>query len=161
VPIGLEVDADVVVFRLLVQVLDSCGCEQRLHAEGLLEVLGGRVVGVVGLDEADGGLGGDVQQKDFRLVEIVGLALELFGNPVEEFSQDCARSISINQVQLSITLSTKLSSKVLEDYPVCIAVEGEIGVVMLSLEVSRQCLFGFHVISSAIFVQKLIVACVG
>ena len=59
-PIGLEIDADVIMLSLLVKILDSCGCEERLHAESLLEVLGRRVVGIVGLDEDDSGLSRNV-----------------------------------------------------------------------------------------------------
>lgn len=67
-PIALEIDADVIMFCLLVEIFDSGGCEEGFHVKSLLEVLGGRVVGIVGLDEADGGLSRNIQQEDFSLI---------------------------------------------------------------------------------------------
>lgn len=160
-PICLEVDAYVIVLCLFVEVFDSCGCEERFHAKGLLEVFGRGVVGVVGLNEANGGFSRNIQQKDFRFIEFVSLDLELFGDPVEEFSQDCSCSISINEVQFSICLCTKLSDSILENYPIGVTIEGKVRIVILSLEVSGQYLFGLHMISSTIFVQELILAGVG
>ena len=61
VSVSLEVNTDVVVFCLLVEVFDSSGGEERLHSEVLLEVFGGRIVGVVGLYKTDCWIGWDVQ----------------------------------------------------------------------------------------------------
>lgn len=66
--VGLKVDADVIVLCLFVEIFHSGGCEKGLHSEGLLEILGRRVVGIVGLDEANSGLCGNVQQEYFSFV---------------------------------------------------------------------------------------------
>jgi hypothetical protein len=54
VTVGFEVDANVIMFGFLMQILNSSCCEDWLHAKGLFEVFGRRVVCVVGLNEPDG-----------------------------------------------------------------------------------------------------------
>lgn len=76
VAIGLVVNANVVMFGLLVEMLDSRCRVDWVHVIGFLQVLGGRVVCVVGLDEADGRMSRDLKMKNSFLVKLCSLVSE-------------------------------------------------------------------------------------
>ena len=107
VSVSLEVNTDVVVFCLLVEVFDSSGGEERLHSEVLLEVFGGRIVGVVGLYKADCWIGWDIQVNGIVCIQSLRLLLQFLRDPLEKFSQNSSSPISIDKVQLSFRLSAK------------------------------------------------------
>lgn len=108
-PVSLEVNTDVVVFSLFMEIFDSSGSEEWLHSEVLLEILGGRIVGVVGLNKANCWISWDIQVNSIASIQFLCLFLQLLCDPLEKLSQNSAGSISIDQVKLSFCFSATLT----------------------------------------------------
>ncbi len=104
--IRFEIDTNIIVFSFFVQIFDTSGSENGIHVESLFQIFRTRVIGVVGLDKSNFRIKGNIEKQLSCIVQFLSLLSEFSWYSVKELSQNSARSITIDKIELAVGFST-------------------------------------------------------